>query len=65
MKKKITIVFGFTIFCLSSFGQSPSFSQFFQKNPYVNPAYTGIMGVEEIHTICRRCVLALASYIQV
>ena len=51
MKKKITIVFGFTIFCLSSFGQSPSFSQFFQKNPYVNPAYTGIMGVEEIHTI--------------
>ena len=51
MKKKITIVFGFTMFCISSFGQSPSFSQFFQKNPYVNPAYTGIMGVEEIHTI--------------
>ena len=26
------------------FGQDPSFSQFFQKSPYVNPAYTGILG---------------------
>ena len=51
MKKGILIVFGFLISCLSSFGQSPSFSQFFQKNPYVNPAYTGIMGGQEIHTI--------------
>ena len=33
------------------FGQDPSFSQFFQKSPYVNPAYTGILGGSEIHSI--------------
>lgn len=51
MKKETLILFVFLICCLSSYGQSPSFSQFFQKNPYVNPAYTGIMGGQEIHTI--------------
>ena len=31
--------------------QDPSFTQFFQKSPYVNPAYTGILNSKQIHTI--------------
>lgn len=36
---------------LYSLAQAPSFSQFFQKSPYINPAYAGILGGEELHTI--------------
>ena len=51
MKK---IGFSYSFYCFKNlivFGQDPSFSQFFQKSPYVNPAYTGILGGSEIHSI--------------
>ncbi|MGC6490733.1 MAG: PorP/SprF family type IX secretion system membrane protein [Flavobacteriales bacterium] len=44
-------IFFFMLKACLVFGQDPSFSQFFQKNPYVNPAYTGILGGQEIHSI--------------
>lgn len=37
--------------CVEAMSQDPSFTQFFQKSSYVNPAYTGIYGGKEIHTI--------------
>ncbi len=36
---------------VQTIAQDPSFSQFAQKSPYVNPAYTGILNSKQIHTI--------------
>ncbi len=36
---------------INTMSQSPSFTQFFQKSPFVNPAYTGILNSKQIHTI--------------
>lgn len=47
-------VFGTILFILWSFkvlAQDPSFTQFHQKNPYINPAYAGITGGEQLHTL--------------
>ncbi len=51
MMRKIILIYFLSTIVLKSVAQDPTFSQFFQKNPYVNPAYTGIYGGKEIHTI--------------
>jgi len=49
--KRITTVILFIICAIQTMAQDPSFTQFFQKSPYVNPAYTGILNSKQIHTI--------------
>ena len=49
--KRITILIFFIICGIKSMAQDPSFTKFFQKRPYVNPAYTGILNSKQIHVI--------------
>lgn len=49
--KRIAIIILFIMCGIQTMAQDPSFTQFFQKSPYVNPAYTGILNSKQIHII--------------